>query len=45
MEVKNKMGKMRLDVDYINVIQNAKFHAWRNFLHFHNGLYSLRSQI
>ena len=27
MEVKNKKGKMWLDVDCINVIQNAKFHA------------------
>jgi hypothetical protein len=36
MVVKNKMGKMMPDVDSINVIQNAKFHAWRNFLHFHD---------
>jgi len=27
MEVKNKVGKMRPDVDCTNVIQNAKFHA------------------
>ena len=27
MKVKNKMAKMRFDVDCINVIQNAKFHA------------------
>ena len=37
------MRRMRSDVDIINVIQNAKFHAWRNFLHPHDDYYSLLS--